>query len=187
MSDEAQQGNDLKEITLESKQIYQGKIINLRVDTVRLPSGRVSTREVAEHSNAVCIVPIDENGDVLLVRQYRTPVQGPLLELPAGGVESGEVSEEAVQRELQEEIGYIAGNLQHLSSFWLTPGWSTEFMHAYLATDLSPSKLVGDDDENIVIVPVSMGRAMELIGTGEIEDAKSIAGLLLAERVLRDN
>ena len=176
----------LEEVTLETKSVYQGKILNLRVDTVRLPNGRVATREVAEHSNSVCIVPIDENGDVLLVRQYRTPVHKPLLELPAGGVEAGEVSEETVQRELQEETGYRAGNLRHLSSFWLAPGWCDEFMHAYLATQLSPSKLVGDDDENILVERVSFDRAIALIGTGEIQDVKSIAGLLLAERVLRE-
>lgn len=177
----------LREITLESKSMFQGKIINLRVDTVRLPNGRVATREVAEHSDSVCIVPIDHNGDVVFVRQYRTPVKKDLLELPAGGVEEGEVSEETVQRELQEEIGYRAGNLRHLSSFWLAPGWCDEYMHTYLATDLTESKLVGDDDENIVVERVSLNRALELIGTGEIEDVKSIAGLLLAMRVLRDN
>ncbi|MDA0734995.1 MAG: NUDIX hydrolase [Chloroflexi bacterium] len=182
MSDES-----LREITLESKTMFQGKILNLRVDTVRLPNGRVATREVAEHSNSVCIVPIDHNGDVVLVRQYRTPVKGALLELPAGGVEEGEVSEETVQRELQEEIGYRAGKLQHLSNFWLAPGWCDEYMHTYLATDLIESKLVGDDDENIVVERVSLDRALELIGNGEIEDVKSIAGLLLAMRVLRDN
>jgi len=182
VSDEA-----LREITLESKSMFQGKIINLRVDTVRLPNGRVVTREVAEHSNSVCIVPIDDNGDVLLVRQYRTPVKGVLLELPAGGVEEGEVSEETVQRELQEETGYRAGTLRHLSSFWMTPGWCDEYMHTYLATGLTESRLVGDDDENIVLERVSLDRAMELIGTGDIKDVKSIAGLLLAMRVLRDN
>ena len=177
----------LQEITLESKTMFQGKIINLRVDTVRLPNGRVVTREVAEHSDSVCIVPIDDQGDVLFVRQYRTPAKGALLELPAGGVEEGEVSEETVQRELQEETGYRAGTLRHLSSFWMTPGWCDEYMHTYLATDLSESKLVGDDDENIVVERFSMHRALELIGTGEIKDVKSIAGLLLAMRVLGDN
>lgn len=179
--------DSLQETTLESKSVYQGKILNLRVDTIRMPSGRVATREVAEHSNSVCIVPIDDNGDVLLVRQYRTPVGRPLLELPAGGVEDGEVSEETVQRELQEETGYRAGNLLHLSSFWLAPGWCDEFMHAYLATQLTSSKLVGDDDENIVVERVSLASAVELIEAGKIEDVKSIAGLLLAMRALRDN
>jgi ADP-ribose pyrophosphatase len=185
--DQAFQDESLQEITLESKTMFQGKIINLRVDTVRLPGGRVVTREVAEHSDSVCIVPIDDQGEVLLVRQYRTPVKGALLELPAGGVEAGEVSEETVQRELQEETGYRAGTLRHLSSFWMTPGWCDEYMHTYLATDLTESRLAGDDDENIVVERVSLDRALELIGSGEIRDVKSIAGLLLAHRVLSDN
>jgi ADP-ribose pyrophosphatase len=185
--DQSLQHESLQEITLESKTVFQGRIINLRVDTVRLPGGRVVTREVAEHSDSVCIVPIDDQGEVLLVRQYRTPVKGALLELPAGGVEAGEVSEETVQRELQEETGYRAGTLRHLSSFWMTPGWCDEYMHTYLATDLTESRLAGDDDENIVVERVSLDRALELIGSGEIRDVKSIAGLLLAHRVLRDN
>jgi ADP-ribose pyrophosphatase len=177
----------LREVTLESKTMFQGRLINLRVDTVRLPSGRVVTREVAEHSDSVCIVPIDAQGEVLLVRQYRTPVKDALLELPAGGVEAGEVSEETVQRELQEETGFRAGTLRHLSSFWMTPGWCDEYMHTYLATDLTESRLVADDDENIVVERYSLARALDLIGSGEIQDAKSIAGLLLANQVLRDN
>jgi ADP-ribose pyrophosphatase len=187
VSEESPRDQALQEITLESKTMFRGKIVNLRVDTVRLPSGRVVTREVAEHSDSVCIVPIDDQGRVLLVRQYRTPVGEALLELPAGGVEEGEVSEETVQRELQEETGNRAGTLRHLSSFWMTPGWCDEYMHTYLATDLTESRLAGDDDENIVVERFSLDRALELIGTGEIKDVKSIAGLLLAHRVLRDN
>ena len=179
--------DSLSETTLESKVLYQGKIVNLRVDTVRLPNGRVATREVAEHSDSVCIVPIDEQGNVLMVRQFRTPVNRPLLELPAGGIEGKEVSEEAVLRELQEEVGYTARKLRHLSSFWLAPGWCDEYMHAYLATDLVPSKLVGDDDENIVVQRVPLSQTVELIESGEIEDVKSIAALLLAMRVVSDN
>lgn len=187
MSEESPRDPALQEITLESKRMFQGKIVNVRVDTVRLPGGRVVTREVAEHSDSVCIVPIDAQGQVLLVRQYRTPVREALLELPAGGVEEGEVSEETVQRELQEETGYRARTLRHLSSFWMTPGWCDEYMHAYLATDLTESRLVADDDENIVVERLSMDRALALIGSGEIRDVKSIAGLLLAHRVLGDN
>ncbi|HZA22158.1 MAG TPA: NUDIX hydrolase [Dehalococcoidia bacterium] len=179
--------DSLTETTVESKVFFQGKILNLRVDTVRLPSGRVAVREIAEHSNSICVVPVDEAGNVLLVRQYRKPAEAVLLEVPAGGVEEGEVSEETVQRELQEEIGYRAGKLQHLSSFWLAPGWCTEFMHAYLATDLTPATLDADDDENILVERVPLERALELIASGEIEDVKSIAALLLAVRLLRDN
>ena len=172
------------EPTVEIRLLYQGKILNLRVDTVRLPSGRLATREIVEHSQSVCIVPVDEAGNILMVRQYRKPAEAQLLEAPAGGIESGEVSEDAVLRELQEETGFTAGTLRHLSSFWLAPGWCTEYMHAYLATDLSPASLAPDDDENISVVKVPLARVPELIQSGEIQDAKSIAALLLAMRVL---
>ena len=177
----------LGETTLETQTVYQGKILNLRVDTVRLASGRVATREVAEHSDSVCIVPIDGDGNVVMVRQFRTPTARVLLELPAGGVEAGEVSEETVQRELQEETGYRAETLRHLAGFWLAPGWCDEYMHAYLATGLIPSKLAADDDEEIEVERVPLPRALDLIASGEINDAKSIAGLLLAQRILGDN
>lgn len=177
----------LVETTVESKVVFQGKILNLRVDTVRLPSGRIATREIAEHSNSICVVPIDDDGNVVMVRQYRKPVEAALLEVPAGGVEEGEVSEETVQRELQEEVGYRAGKLQHLSSFWLAPGWCTEYMHAYLATDLTSAALDSDDDENILVERVPLEQTLELIASGEIQDVKSIAALLLAVRLLGDN
>ena len=154
---------------------------------MRLPNGRETTREIAEHSPSVCIVPIDDQGNVVLVRQFRKPVERDLLEVPAGGIEEGEVSDEAVQRELQEEIGYTAGKLRHLSSFWLAPGWCTENMHAYLATDLTPSSLQADDDEFISVVRVPLTDAMKLISEGQVQDAKSIAALLLALRVLQDD
>ena len=159
----------------------------MRVDTIRLPSGRTTTREVVEHSNAVCIVPLDEDGNVVLVRQYRKAVESDLLELPAGGIEDGEILDEAVLRELQEEIGYTAGRLRHLASFWVSPGWCNEYMHAYLATELRPSRLDADDDEYITVERFSLSEALDLIGTGEIRDAKSIAALLLATRVLGHN
>ncbi|MCH7736730.1 MAG: NUDIX hydrolase [Chloroflexi bacterium] len=174
----------LSEPTIKSKRIYEGRIINVRVDTVRMPNGNSATREVVEHSPAVCIVPLDEAGNVILVRQYRKPAGQALLEVPAGGVEEGEVSEEAVLRELQEEIGYTAGKLVHLSSFWVAPGWATEFMHAYLATELTPSRLAADEDENIQVVRVPFDEALSMFQTGEIQDGKTIASLLLAQRLI---
>jgi ADP-ribose pyrophosphatase len=175
-----------QEPTIDSKVVFEGRILTLRVDSVRLPNGRETTREIAEHSDSVCIVPIDEQGNILLVRQYRKPVEMDLLEVPAGGIEEGEVPEEAVQRELQEEIGYTAGNLQHLSSFWLAPGWCTEYMHAYLATDLIPSSLAADDDEFISVVRVPLAESLDLVKQGQIRDAKSISSLLMASQVLQD-
>lgn len=175
-----------QEPTIDSKVVFEGRILTLRVDSVRLPNGRETTREIAEHSDSVCIVPIDEQGNILLVRQYRKPVEMDLLEVPAGGIEEGEVPEEAVQRELQEEIGYTAGNLQHLSSFWLAPGWCTEYMHAYLATDLMPSNLAADDDEFISVVRVPLAESLDMVKQGLIRDAKSISSLLMASQVLQD-
>lgn len=172
------------EPTVESQVIYQGRILNLRVDTVRLAGGRLTTREIAEHSDSVCVVPVDEQGNVLLVRQYRKPAEDFLLEVPAGGVEPGEDPQETALRELQEEISYSAGNVQHLASFWVSPGWCTEYMHAYLATDLRPSSLAADDDEAITVEGVPLSDIPGLIQNGEIRDSKSIASLLLALRLL---
>jgi len=169
------------EPTVSTKRIYEGNILNVRVDTVRMSSGRDATREIVEHSHAVCIVPVDDDGNVILVRQYRKPAEEALLEVPAGGVEDGEVSEEAVLRELQEEIGYTADSLLHLSSFWVAPGWATEYMHAYLATGLRESRLDGDEDENIEVVRVPFDQALAMFKTGEIHDGKTIASMLLAQ------
>ena len=180
----ASPSDSFAEPTIEPKRIYEGNIINVRVDTVRMPSGRDATREIVEHSHAVCIVPIDNDGNVVLVRQYRKPAEDALLEVPAGGVEEGEISEEAVLRELQEEIGYTADHLEHLSSFWVAPGWATEYMHAYLATGLRESRLEGDEDENIEVVRLRFNEAVSMLKTGEINDGKTIAALLLAQPLL---
>ena len=181
---EESQAGELTETTLESASLYQGKILSLRRDRVRLPSGRLTIREVVEHSDSVCMVPLDEAGNVVLVRQYRTPTESALLEVPAGGIEDGEVSEQAVLRELQEEIGYTAGSLRLLSGFWLAPGWCDEFMYAYLATNLIPSRMDPDDDEIIETVRVPLNETLGLIEQGAIQDAKSIASLLLAMQVV---
>ena len=175
------------EPTIESKDIYQGRIIKLRVDTVQLPSGRTTTREIVEHEDAVCVVPIDENNNVLMVRQYRKAAQLNLLEVPAGGVEAGETPDETALRELQEEVSVTSGFLRRLSGFWVSPGWATEFMHAYLATDLTPASLPADDDEYISVERVPLDSIPGLIESGEIQDSKSIASLLLALRVLNSD
>ena len=175
------------EPTVENKLVYEGRILDLRVDTVRLPSGRLTTREIAEHSDSVCMVPLDSQGKVLLVRQYRKSVEANLLEVPAGGIEENEAPEAAALRELQEEVGYTSGKITRLAGFWVSPGWCTEFMHAYLATELSPAQLEADFDENITVVRVPLAQTIDLITKGEIQDAKSVASLLLAMRHLGDN
>ncbi len=175
------------EPTVESKLIYEGRILDLRVDTVRLPSGRLTTREIAEHSDSVCMVALDSQGNVLLVRQYRKSVESNLLEVPAGGINENEAPEAAALRELQEEVRYTAGKITRLAGFWVSPGWCTEFMHAYLATELSPAQLDADFDENITVVRVPLAQTIDLITKGEIQDGKSVASLLLAMRHLEDN
>jgi len=185
LSQHSPNSNSQEELTISSERLYEGRILNVRKDTVLMPNGREATREVVEHSHAVCIVPVDDDGNVLFVRQYRKPTEQAILEVPAGGVEEGELSEDTVLRELQEEVGYTADSLQHLASFWVAPGWATEYMHAYLATGLRPSKLVGDDDENIEVVRIPLEQAVSMIQTGELNDGKSIASLLLALPLLK--
>ena len=175
---------EFMETTVESRVEFEGRILRVRVDKVRLPDGRVTSREIAEHGASVCIVPVDSQGNVLLVRQYRKPVEDQLLEVPAGGVEPGESPLEAAVRELQEEVGFAAREIQLLSSFWISPGWCTEFMSAYLATELEPASLPADYDENIAVVPVPLSEVEGLMRSGEIKDLKSIASLLLAVKLL---
>ena len=176
--------NPDNEPTISSRHIYSGRIIDVRVDTVRLQNGRESTREIVDHAPSICVVPVDADGNVLMVRQYRKPVDQFLLEVPAGGIEAGETPEEATQRELQEEIGHTAGNLLALSAFWLAPGWCSEYMYAFLATDLDPAALDSDEDEFIEVVRVPLSAALDLISSGQVQDAKSVASLLLALQTL---
>lgn len=165
---------------VSSQTVYQGKIVNVRSDTVLLPNGRQTVREVVEHAAAVVIVPIDAEDNVLLVRQYRYPTEQFILEAPAGGVDEGESPDDCAQRELQEEVGYASRNLRTMGGFWSAPGFSTEFLYAYLAKDLVPSKLSADDDEAIEVIRTPLSNIDRLIRLGEIQDAKTIAALLMA-------
>lgn len=164
---------------ITSETVYKGNIINVNVDTVLLPSGRQTTREVVKHANAVVIVPIDDENNVMLVRQYRYPAEQLLLEAPAGGIEDPESPDDCAQRELQEEVGFASRNLRTLGGFWSAPGFCDEFMYVYLAKDLVPSNLEADDDENIQVEKIPMSRIPQLIRLGEIQDAKTIAALLM--------
>lgn len=172
------------EPTLSSRHIYSGRIIDVRVDTVRLQNGRESTREIVDHAPSICVVPVDADRNVLMVRQYRKPVDQFLLEVPAGGIEEGETPEEATRRELQEEIGHTTDNLIALSAFWLAPGWCSEYMYAFLATGLQPAALDSDDDEFIEVVRVPLSEVVDIIASGQVQDAKSVASLLLALQAL---
>lgn len=174
----------MPEKRLNRELIYQGKIIKVTRDTVLLPNDNQTIREIVEHASVVCVMPVDQNGYVHMVKQYRYAISDELLEVPAGGIEDGESPEEAAIRELQEEIGMLPGQLIELGGFWLTPGWCNEYMYAYLAKDLSESKLEPDDDENIQVVKIPLGELMREINSGLIHDAKTIATVLLGNNHL---
>ena len=166
------------EKTLSSEQVYDGRAIKLRVDTVEKPSGKTTTREIVEHGDCVAVVPLDTKDNVLMVRQFRKAIDKNLLEIPAGGVEPDEQPIACVRRELQEEIGYLPNKIDKLGGFYAAPGYCTEYLHLYLATKLVSSKLEAEDTEDIEVVRVPLSKIPDLINAGEICDAKSIAGLL---------
>jgi ADP-ribose pyrophosphatase len=170
----------MTESRVASRLVFQGSELDVRMDDVRLPSGQVIQKEVAVRPHSACMVPLDNEGNVLMVRQYRRAAGQTLLEVPAGKLDPGETPEQAALRELQEETGFTAAKLRRLSSFWLGPGWCTQFTHAFLVTELTPSRLTADSDEFITVEHVPLARIPELIAAGEIQDAKSIAALLLA-------
>jgi len=164
---------------LATHEIYHGRAVNIRVDTVEKASGRKTTREVVEHSNCIAVVALDDQDNILLVRQFRHAVNRFLLEVPAGGIDTGEEPVDSVRRELQEEIGYFPRKIDKLGGFYATPGYGTEYLHCFVATDLVPARLVAEDTEDIELVRVSPDEIPRLIASGEICDAKSIAALLM--------
>lgn len=168
-----------QEKTLSSKMIFTGRAVNLKIDTVQMPDGRQTTREIVVHSDCIAVVAVDENDNIILVKQFRKAVDKDLLEIPAGGIDPGEDIETAVQREMQEETGYLPQKLMTLGGFYLAPGYSSEYLYLYLATDLIPSRLTAEDTEGIELVRIPVNEIPELLSSGKIEDAKSIAGLYM--------
>ena len=176
---------DNPEPTVSSRRIFDGKILSLRVDTVALSSGIEATREVIEHGPAVAIVPVDDTGNVHLVKQYRKAIGDSLLEVPAGRMERGEDPAEAARRELGEETGLEAGKLDFLGSYFTTPGFTDEEMYAFLATDLREGEAHPDEDEEVERVIMPLEQAVEMVNNGELHDGKSIAALLVAWQRLK--
>jgi ADP-ribose pyrophosphatase len=165
---------------LSSRSIHDGWV-RVRTDVLRYPSGRESTVEVVEHPGSVTIVAFDPKGLLLLVRQYRHPAGRELLELPAGTLEPGESPETCAERELQEETGYRPARLERLGGFYLAPGYCSEYQDVFLASDLSESRLEGDE-ESINVERLPLEEALRLVATGEIEDAGTAGALLLYQR-----
>ena len=173
-----------EERIIESKTIFEGRVVNLQVDTIALDDGQTYQREIIQHSGAVAIVALDEGGSVIMVRQYRAGAKNELLELPAGGLEPGESHEDCARRELQEEIGYYPEQLVELGYFWVAASYTTEMITIYLARDLRPSKLRGDDDEQVDIERMPFKKAVRQALSNQINDAKTLIGMLWAARHL---
>ncbi|MCL6559444.1 MAG: NUDIX hydrolase [Firmicutes bacterium] len=174
----------LREKTLDSKYVYKGKIINVRLDTVLLPDGRTSAREVVEYTGAVVVVAVTREKEVVMVRQYRYPVGRELIEIPAGKIECGENPETTARRELLEEAGCEARSWTYLGRFYSTPGFTSEIMHLFFAQDLIFQRQSPDEDEFVEVVRIPFEEALAMVLRGEICDAKSICGLLWTSRVL---
>ncbi len=187
--------DDLIERVVDSKTMYRGNYLTFRIDTVERTDGSRAQREVVGHPGAVAILALDEQDRVLMVRQYRAPAGRTLLEIPAGTLDidagSGAIEDPdlAAPRELEEETGYRTGSLRRLTSFWTAPGFATELMYLYLATDLGPAdegRLGPDEDERLELEHVPLDEALGAVVRGEIADAKSILALLWLDRLRRE-
>jgi ADP-ribose pyrophosphatase len=174
----------LKETQKSSEKIFSGKLIDLYFDHVALPNGKSSTREWINHPGAVCIIPILPDGNLCLIRQYRYGPRDEFIEIPAGKLDTGEDPLVCAKRELQEEIGYIAGKLTFLTNIYPAIGFSNEKMWMYLAEDLQLSNQSLDQDEFLELLPLSLEEAIDLINQGKITDVKTIIGVLWLDRFL---
>ncbi len=163
---------------LSHEEIYRGKIVALHVDTIQQASGRTTIREVVKHPGGVTAVPVLDDGRILLVRQFRYPIGKFILELPAGKLDSGQPPLETMARELEEEIGYQAGSLTYLCSFYTTPGISDELIHFFIARRLTPCPQRLEEGEHITVEAYSQEECLEMMRTGEIRDGKTILGIL---------
>jgi len=159
------------------KEVYRGRIVNLVVDDITTDHGINTIREVFQHPGGAAVVPVLPGGDVLLVRQFRYPMQEVLLELPAGKIDAGEPPEETAARELSEEVGFKAGRLTKIAECYSTPGFCDEKLHIYLAEDLTPVQAIGDDDEDLEVVRLTRAELQEHLQNGRFRDAKTIIGI----------
>ncbi|MBE7434516.1 MAG: NUDIX hydrolase [Anaerolineales bacterium] len=169
---------------LRSEILMKGRAFTIRRDYLKTPDGRETKFEIVEHGGSVVLVPVDPEGNLLFVRQYRHAAGMDMLELPAGTRDGDEPFEECAAREIREETGMEAGTLKHVGSFYLAPGYSTEYMSVFLATDLKHNPLEADDDEFLTVEKIPVLEALRMAERGDVPDAKSLAALLMARPYL---
>ena len=172
---------------LHSEILLKGRAFTIRRDFLKTPDGRETRFDIVEHGGSVIIIPIDGEGNLLFVRQYRHAAGIDMLELPAGTRDGDEPFEVCAAREIREETGMEAGTLTHIGSFYLAPGYSTEYMGVFLATDLKHNPLDADDDEFLSVEKIPVKQAFDMAERGEMPDAKSLAALLLVKPLLSEN
>lgn len=178
--------SNILEKNIDSNRVFDGIILHIDHLTNELPNGKTAKREVARHVGAAAVIPVDSDGNVWFVRQFRAPIDQVLLEIPAGKLDyKGEDRFEAAKRELQEETGLTAGSWTHLTDIVTTPGFSDELISIYLAQDLSSGDSHPDDDEFLNIVRIPLDEAVEMAMKGEIPDVKTLCALLMAARICR--
>ena len=168
----------------DSETQYKGRVFSVRRDEVELPDGKTAHLDIVEHNPSVSLLPLDDQGRIWFVRQYRHPAGEELLELPAGVIEPGESPEACARREIREEIEMAAEKIEKLGEFYLAPGYSTEYMYAYLATGLKKDPLQRDEDEFLAVEKIPAQKALDMAAAGELKDVKSLAVLFLARPYL---
>ncbi|MDP4094434.1 MAG: NUDIX hydrolase [Bacillota bacterium] len=173
------------EKTLSKKHIYTGGIIELDVLEVELPDGNISKRDIVSHPGAAVVIPISSDGEIYMVRQYRKPIERITLEIPAGKLDPGEEPLDCAKRELMEETGLTAKHMKHLTSIHSTPGFSNEILHMYAAVDLKEGQPDADPDEFISCEKLPVKQLIQMVMTNQITDAKTIIGILLAEKIIK--
>ncbi len=169
---------------LSERRVYRGSVVDLRLHRIALPNGRETELEIVRHPGAAAVVPLTPDGEVVLVRQLRYAPGEYLLEIPAGKLHPGEAPEACARREVEEETGWRAGNLEELGSIWTTPGFTDERIWLFLARDLEPGRAELEDDEILTVETLPLAEAVERVYRGEIRDSKSLAGLLFTARAL---
>ncbi len=165
---------------LNSETIFKGRVFTIRQDNLRTPDGRTTKFDIVEHHGSVVILPVDNDGNLLLVRQYRHAAVDNLLELPAGTLDPEEDPADCAAHEVREETGMGAGKLKELGKFYLAPGYSTELMTVFLATELRVDPLDPDADEFLKVEKIPLTEALSMAETGQMPDAKTLAALLMA-------
>jgi ADP-ribose pyrophosphatase len=163
---------------LASQTVYNGRLFNVELDQIEMGDGVIAHRETIRHPGAVGMVPVRGDGKLLLVTQYRHATGRRLLEIPAGTLEPGEAPRAAVERELQEEVGMRPAKVQAMGGIFVAPGYTTEFIHLFVCTELEEASLNGDEDEDIEVEVRSVDEALAAIESGEIVDAKSVVAIL---------